>query len=113
MLEMQMSGELDSWSIRFDYAHYKHDAVCLHPVVSKVQNIGFDGSGVHCGGSDDYHAELDPGERPFSLSPDLAVDASVLGAFDRKFRPGKASALRTSGLRRGKRIIRRLVPFAS
>jgi hypothetical protein len=113
MLEMQMSGELDSWSIRFDYAHYKHDAVCLHPVVSKVQNIGFDRSGVHCGDSDDYHVELDPGDRPFSLNPDLAVDASVLAAFDRKFRPGKASALRSSGLRRGRRIIRRLVPFAS
>ena len=113
MLEMQMSGELDSWSIRFDYAHYKHDAVCLHPVVSKVQNIGLDQSGVHCGDSDDYQVELDPGDRPFSLSPDLAVDASVLGAFDRKFRPGKASALRSSGLRRGKRIMRRLVPFAS
>jgi hypothetical protein len=113
MLEMQMSGELDSWSIRFDYAHYKHDALCLHPVVSKVQNIGFDGSGVHCSDSDDYHVELDPGERPFSLDPDLAVDASVLRAFDRKFRPGKASALRSSGLRRGKRIMRRLAPFAS
>lgn len=113
MLERQMAGELDSWSIRFDYAHYKHDAFCVHPVVSKVQNIGFDGSGVHCGDSDDYHVELDPADRPFSLNPDLAVDVSVLRVFDQKFRPRKASALRSSGLRRGKRIMRRLVPFAS
>ena len=109
MLEMQMSGELDSWSIRFDYAHCKHDAFCVHPVLSKVQNIGFDGSGVHCGDSDDYHVELDPGDRPFSLDPDLAVDASVLRAFDRRFRPGRASELRPSRLRAGKRMIRRLV----
>lgn len=113
MLERQMAGELDSWSIRFDYAHYKHDAFCVHPVVSKVQNIGFDGSGVHCGDSDDYSVDLDPGDRPFSLNPDLSVDASVLHAFEQRFRPGKASALRSSGLRRGKRIMRRLVPFAS
>jgi hypothetical protein len=113
MLEMQMSGELDSWSIRFDYAHYKHDAFCVHPVVSKVQNIGFDGSGVHCDYSEDYLVELDPGERPFRLRPDLEVDTSVLRAFDRKFRPSTVSALRSSGLRRGKRIIRRLVPFTS
>lgn len=112
MLELQMNGELDSWSIRFDYAHYKHDAFCVHPVVSKVQNIGFDGSGVHCGDSDDYHVELDPGDRSFVLNPDLTVDPSVLRAFDRKFRPGKAAGLR-SGLRRGKRIMQRLVPFAS
>lgn len=113
MLDMQMSGELDSWSIRFDYAHYKYDAFCLHPVVSKVENIGFDGSGVHCGDSGDYDVELDSGDRPFRLDPALALDASVLRAFDRKFRPGRASALRSSGLRRGKRIMRRLVPFAS
>jgi hypothetical protein len=113
MLEMQISGELDSWSIRFDYAHYKHDAVCVHPVVSKVQNIGFDGSGVHCGDSDDYDVELDTGYRPLRLDPALAFDASVLRAFDRKFRPSKASALRSSGLRRGKRMMRRLVPFSS
>jgi hypothetical protein len=113
MLEMQMSGELDSWSIRFDYAHSRHDAFCVHPVTSKVQNIGFDGSGVHCDYSEDYLVELDPGDRPFELRPDLEVDASVLRAFDRKFRPGTVSTLRSSGLRRGKRIIRRLVPFAS
>lgn len=112
MLELQMGGKLDSWSIRFDYAHYKHDAFCLHPVVSKVQNIGFDGSGIHCSESDDYYVELDEAVGPFRLDPALAPDASVLRTFDRKFRPGRASALRSSGLRRCKRIMRRLVPFA-
>jgi hypothetical protein len=96
MLEMQMSGELDSWSIRFDYAHFKHDAFCVHPVVSKVQNIGFDGSGIHCDVGDDYDVELDPGDRPFHLRPDLKVDSAVLRAFDRKFRP----SFRPSPMRR-------------
>jgi len=108
MLEMQMAGELDSWSIRFDYAHYKHDAFCVHPVVSKVQNFGFDGSGVHCDYSDDYDVELDPGDRPFHLNPDLALDAGVLRAFDRKFRPRPGP----TRLRSGRRIIRRLARLA-
>lgn len=112
MLEMQMSGQLDSWSIRFDYAHFKHDAFCVHPVVSKVQNIGFDGSGVHCGESDDYHVALDSGDRPFRLRTDLTPDAAVLRAFDRKFRPSRASGVRLSSLRRGKRIVKRLVSLA-
>jgi Glycosyl transferase family 2 len=110
MLEMQMSGQLDSWSIRFDYAHSKHDAFCVHPVVSRVQNFGFDGSGVHCGESDDYHVELDGADRPFRLEPELAVDSSALRAFDRMFRPSQQPALRRSRLR-GQRIVRRLVPF--
>jgi hypothetical protein len=108
MLEMQMSGELDSWSIRFDYAHYRHNAFCVHPVISKVQNIGFDGSGVHCDESDEYHVELDPGDHPFHLRPDLGVDASVLKAFDRRFRPSRRSELRALTRRGGKRIVRRL-----
>jgi Glycosyl transferase family 2 len=109
MLERQMAGQLDSWSIRFDYAHYKHNATCLHPVVSKVQNIGFDGSGVHCGDSDDYLVELDPGNRPFRLRPDLAVDPVALRAFDRKFRTRARSGFRPSSLKGGKRIVQRLV----
>lgn len=49
MLKLQMSGKIDSWAIRFCYAHYKHDAFCVYPVKSFVNNEGFDGSGVHCG----------------------------------------------------------------
>lgn len=112
MLALQMSGQLDSWSIRFDYAHYKHNAFCLHPVVSRVQNIGFDGSGVHCGASDDYHVELDSADGPFHLRPDLAVDPVALRAFDRKFRPSQGSIFRPARLRSGKRIIRRLARLA-
>src|SRR4029077_3345544 len=44
----QMAGQLDSWSIRWDYVHFKHQAVALFPVTSMVYNIGCDGSGVHC-----------------------------------------------------------------
>jgi hypothetical protein len=109
MLEMQMSGKLDSWSIRFDYAHYRHNAFCVHPVVSKVQNIGFDGSGVHCAESDDYHVDLDPANTPFHLRPDLVVDASVLKAFGRKFRRRRSSVLRASNLRKGNRLVTRLI----
>ena len=47
MLDAQVHGELDSWAIRWTYAHFAHHAVCLVPVESLVNNIGADGSGVH------------------------------------------------------------------
>lgn len=108
MLAAQMDGRLDSWSIRFDYAHHTHDAFCVHPVVSKVENIGFDGSGVHCSDGTGYEAELDPGDRPFRLDPDLAFDASVQRAFDRRFRP----RVEPARLATAKRRLRRLAAFA-
>jgi len=48
MLARQMGGQLDSWAIRWAYAHCSHDAVALLPVKSRVLNIGLDGSGTHC-----------------------------------------------------------------
>lgn len=49
MLQAQMEGKIDSWAIRWDYCMYKNDAYCIRPIETFVYNIGFDGSGVHCG----------------------------------------------------------------
>jgi hypothetical protein len=49
MLKSQMEGKIDSWSIRWCYAHYKNNALCVYPVISFITNIGYDGSGTHCG----------------------------------------------------------------
>ncbi len=49
MLIRQMNGEIDSWAIRWCHTHFKNNAYCVYPVVSYVDNIGYDGSGVHCG----------------------------------------------------------------
>ena len=48
ILALQMARRIDSWSIRWDYVHFQHDAVSLLSTISRVYNIGFDGSGVHC-----------------------------------------------------------------
>lgn len=49
MLQLQMEGKIDSWAIRWDYAHFRNNAYCLRPIVSLVSNIGLDNSGTHCG----------------------------------------------------------------
>lgn len=49
MLINQLKGKVDSWAIRWCLHHFKNNSVCLYPVSSFVKNIGFDGSGVHCG----------------------------------------------------------------
>ncbi len=47
MLIKQMKGEIDSWSIRFDYNLFKHNAYCSYPIKSFILNKGMDGSGTH------------------------------------------------------------------
>lgn len=58
MLAAQKSGEIDSWAVRWAYAAYKQNKLSAHPRMSKVLNIGFDGTGAHCGSSDKFDVIL-------------------------------------------------------
>ena len=49
MLQLQRDGKIDSWAIQFSFAHFFHHAIAILPCVPYVDNIGFDGSGVHSG----------------------------------------------------------------
>lgn len=49
MMQMQEDGKIDSWAVRFGFAHFKHHAVAILPCNSYVTNIGFDGTGTHSG----------------------------------------------------------------
>jgi hypothetical protein len=54
MLLRQMSGEIDSWAIRWNWSVFRHGGLVSYPPVSFVKNIGFDGSGTHCR-TDNFH----------------------------------------------------------
>ena len=49
MMQMQEDGKIDSWAVRFSFAHFKNHAVAILPCRSYVTNIGFDGTGTHSG----------------------------------------------------------------
>ena len=49
MMQMQEDGLIDSWAVRFCFAHFKYHAVAILPCKSYVTNIGFDGTGTHSG----------------------------------------------------------------
>lgn len=48
MLHAQMNGDIDSWAIRFCYSQFRQQMLSVYPIHSYVENIGCDGSGVHC-----------------------------------------------------------------
>lgn len=49
MLQRQLAGEVDSWGIRWYLSTFLSGGLTLYPRSSLVSNIGFDGSGTHCG----------------------------------------------------------------
>lgn len=48
-LERQRTGRADSWFIRWYLSLFHCRGLVLYPRRSLVRNLGFDGSGVHCG----------------------------------------------------------------
>ena len=54
-LQRCAKGPWRSWDIRWYASVFVNGGLCLHPGRSLVQNIGFDGSGVHCDESKVYY----------------------------------------------------------
>lgn len=52
MLINQRENKIDSWAIRFIFAHFQNHAVSILPRYSYIDNIGFDGSGIHSGNNE-------------------------------------------------------------
>jgi len=58
MLDLQMQGKIDSWAIRWCYTQSKLDMFTVYPVVSRIKNIGLDGTGTHSGMTSHYDSVL-------------------------------------------------------
>lgn len=58
MLEDQIAGKNSSWAIRWQASAYLHDMYCLYPNETLVVNVGFDGSGTHCGNTNTPQREV-------------------------------------------------------
>ncbi|MFC4802576.1 glycosyltransferase family 2 protein [Neobacillus sp. GCM10023253] len=58
MLDLQMQGKIDSWAIRWCYTQSKLDMFTVYPVVSRIKNIGLDGTGTHSGMTSHYDSAL-------------------------------------------------------
>ena len=50
-VEMNLSGEINTWAVFWAAAIYLQRGLPLTPCKSIVRNIGFDGSGENCGSS--------------------------------------------------------------
>ena len=78
MLKSQIAKEIDSWAIRWNYAHFKNSAYCVYPVKSLVRNIGTDGSGTNYTNKiNKYDVTLDDGSFKYTLPFDILADNEI------------------------------------
>ena len=100
MLKNVAYGSLDAWDVRCMYTQFMKDQYTVYPTQSLILNIGFDGTGIHCGKSDKFNVALSD-KTTFSFPDDVVVDQRIVKA-NRKFRAGASYARnlmsRTPGL---------------
>lgn len=84
MLVKQQMGKINSWAIRWTYAHSKHQAYCLSPVKQKMHSIGTDGSGTHLRKTNRYAVPLTEGN--VRLDADVREDEQLLKSLQAFFR---------------------------
>lgn len=86
MLEQQMEGKLDSVQIWWAWSIIKNGGVCVNPTQSRIRNIGYDGTGIHCGNTNKYWVELNEKnfrEGDLKFPPSLKVNPVINGRFNK------------------------------
>lgn len=97
MLEDQLKARNDSWAVRWYAKTFLLGGLTLYPGRSLTQNIGMDGSGVHCVPTSAYEVQM--ADRPIQLGDipieeDPAARAAIASFFSRSVVRGWRNWLR-------------------
>lgn len=85
MVKRDAKKEINAYDVRAMYYQFLHDMFTIYPSRSLTQNIGFDGSGVHCGVTNRFDVDLWDKVDDFELVPGITPDEDIVLA-NRKFR---------------------------
>ncbi len=76
MLQGWKDGSNQSWAIRFCYNQFIQNAVSLFPLISKVDNEGFDGNGTNCTRYNRFKFVFDySNNKSFNMPESVAVNS--------------------------------------
>ena len=79
MLKREVRGDIDALDVKVMFSNFLNDTYCSYPTESFVQNIGFDGTGVHCGVTNKFvHEGLCEKIKGFSFSEFVEEDERIL-----------------------------------
>lgn len=89
LLCMDASGEIDALDVKAMFYQYQTGKLTIYPRESLVQNIGYDGSGLHCGQTDKFdHEYLWKKERSFDYVEGIEPEPFIIKK-NKKFRADK------------------------
>jgi len=93
MLRGQITGENDSWAVRWYASAFLRERLTLYPGISLIQNIGMDGMGANCGISDVFNVKI--AQKPLSVNPiDIIENLKARKVIEDYFHSLKSSPVR-------------------
>lgn len=98
MLEEDAYGNIDAFDVKAMYAQFLSNQYTVYPTRSMSNNIGMDGTGVHCGTTTRFQVVLSE-KNIFSLPDELIVDHRIIKA-NGDFRAGSYTRRLLRKLRR-------------
>lgn len=81
MLINQAKKNIDTWDVQWCYHNFKNNRYTIYPTISYVENIGMDGSGVHCGSTSGFENKNLNHSEPENLPSDVILDNKILKNF--------------------------------
>ncbi|MCU7550101.1 glycosyltransferase [Chitinophagaceae bacterium LB-8] len=87
LIQKAKSRVVDSWAIAWFYFQLKNNLYTVYPIISKVQNIGFDLDATHTLKSEKrFKTKLDESQSMnFNLCPDIIMDTNLQKQFKNNF----------------------------
>lgn len=81
MLVNQVKKGIDTWDIQWCYHNFKKNRFTIYPTVSYVENIGNDGTGVHCGKTSGFKNDNLNYDNKINYPPKVVIDKDILNSF--------------------------------
>lgn len=80
-VQRQLQGQLrDVWTLNWVMTVYLNGGCYIYPTRSHIENIGHDGTGVHCGRTDKFVSTI-AGNKPEVFSNDIFFDSRIAKYF--------------------------------
>ena len=78
LLKHEAEGLIDALDVKIMFHQFQNNLYTVAPTVSVVQNIGHDGTGVHCGKTDKFNTILNINDRPLEMEKDIQPNPDII-----------------------------------
>ncbi len=83
MLINQVQKGIDTWDIQWCYDNFKHNRLTVYPTQSYVENIGMDGTGIHCGKTSGFKNDFLNVNKVVNIPEGVEINKKTLKNFKR------------------------------